>query len=105
MSLSQETQNGKISLQDTVQASEDAVFRELEGEAVILNLQTGTYFGLNESGTRIWNLIQQQVSLEKVLEALQVEYDAAPETLRNDLLQLVGQLQQKGLVRVTGSHT
>ena len=44
-----------IGLQDSVQISEDAVFRELDGEAVILNLDTGIYFGLNRTGTRIGN--------------------------------------------------
>ena len=97
-------QNAGVSLQDTVQVSENAVFRELDGEAVILNLETGTYFGLNESGTRMWNLVQQHGALQKVLEALQQEYNVPPETLREDLLRLVCQLHEKGLLRVTAAQ-
>ena len=86
--------------QDSIEISEDAVFRELDGEAVILNLDTGIYFGLNQTGTRIWNLLAEHGSLQKVLEAMAGEYDAPPHSLESDILQLVGQLCEKGLVRV-----
>ena len=89
-----------ITLRDSLQVGEDAVFRDLDGEAVLLNLDTGIYFGLNKSGTRIWNLIAQHGSLQKVLDAMAEEYAASPPSLENDLLQLVSQLSEKGLVRV-----
>ena len=89
-----------ITLKDSLQVSEDAVYRELEGEAVLLNLDTGIYFGLNTTGTRIWNLIAQHGTLQKVLDAMAEEYDASPHSLENDILQLVSQLSEKGLVRV-----
>lgn len=78
--------------------NENVVSRELEGEAVILNLESGVYFGLNEVGTRIWALIQQHGSLRKVLDAALQEYEVAPQVLENDLLQLIEQLQARGLV-------
>ena len=87
-----------IGLQDSIQISEDAIFRELDGEVVILNLDTGIYFGLNPTGTRIWNLIAQHGSLQKVLETMTEEYEVPPASLENDILQLVGQLAEKGLV-------
>ena len=93
-----------IALEDCVQISEDAVFRELDGEVVILNLDTGIYFGLNPTGTRIWNLIAQHGSLQKVLETMTEEYEAPTESLENDILQLVGQLCEKGLVSVSPAH-
>jgi len=89
-----------ILLEDSLEISEDAVYRELDGEAVLLNLDTGIYFGLNGTGTRIWNLIAQHGTLQKVLDAMAEEYDASPHSLENDLLQLACQLSEKGLVRV-----
>jgi hypothetical protein len=77
---------------------ENVVSRELEGEAVILNLKSGTYFGLNEVGTRIWALIPEHKSLRKVFEALKEEYEVSPPALETYLLELVDQLQAKGLV-------
>jgi len=46
------------SLDRSVCVGKDVVFRELDGEAVILNLETGTYFGLDTVGTRIWQFCQ-----------------------------------------------
>ena len=87
-----------VSLESTVAISDDVVSRDLEGEAVVLNLETGTYFGLNEVGTRIWSLIQEHGSLRRVFEAMQKEYEVAPQVLQSDLLQLIDQLHGKGLV-------
>ena len=81
--------------------NENVVSRELEGEAVILNLESGVYFGLNEVGTRIWALIPEHGSVRKVLEVMQREYEVAPQELENDLLQLIEQLQARGLVNLS----
>jgi len=89
----------RVSLDQIATIDDDnVVSRDLEGEAVILNLKSGTYFGLNEVGTRIWALIPEHRSLRKVFEALKKEYEVSPEALENDLLELVDQLQAKGLV-------
>jgi hypothetical protein len=87
-----------ISLQCVVAINEDVVSRELEGEAVILNLETGTYFGLNEVGTRIWSLIQEHGVLSRVFEVMQQEYIVGPHELEADIIKLVEQLSSKGLV-------
>jgi Coenzyme PQQ synthesis protein D (PqqD) len=90
-----------VSLQSNVAISEDVVSRDLEGEAVILNLESGTYFGLDKVGTRIWSLLQQHGSLRQVFDSMQQEYEVTPETLERDIVRLVGELRGKGLVRVS----
>ena len=89
----------KFSLQDTVRISEEVVFRELDGEAVLLNLGSGIYFGLNDVGTRIWALLGQDGALRSVFDALKQQYDEVPERLEKDLLELVEQMYSKGLVQ------
>ena len=81
-----------ISLANTFVPSEDAVFRDLDGEAVILHLDSGTYFGLNAVGTRIWQLLERDGRLIAVLDDLRAEYEAAPDVLERDLLDLVSRL-------------
>ena len=93
----------KASLDHTLRVCDDVVFRELDGEAVILNLDTGIYFGLNDVGTRVWSLLKEHRSLRRVLEAMREEYDIPPEVLQTDLLRLVEQMQEKGLVRVSAT--
>lgn len=93
-------ENRTISLESVVAISPDAVSRELDGEAVILELASGTYFGLNDVGTRIWALIGERRSLRQVFEALRQEYDVQPEALERDLVELVEKMREKGLVDV-----
>ena len=95
----------QITLRDSVAIPEDVVFRELDGEVVLLNLNSGIYFGLNEMGTRIWQLLQEQGHLQTVSDDLRTEYEASEDVIEKDLLVLVGALCEKGLVRVVEPKT
>jgi Coenzyme PQQ synthesis protein D (PqqD) len=90
-----------ISLADSVAISEDVVSREIAGETVLLDLGSGTYFGLNETGTRIWNLLQDDGLLRQAFDTARTEYDVAPQDFERDFLALVRQLCARGLVRVS----
>lgn len=90
----------RVSLSHVVHPSDDAVFRDLDGEGVVLNLSSGVYFGLNEVGTRIWQLIEQFGTLTAVHDAVVREFDVDGETAGRDLVELVSELAERGLVRV-----
>ena len=90
-------------LESTFVISESALFRDLDGEAVILDPEAGTYYGLNAVGTRIWQLVAQHGRLRPVYEQLCVEYEAAPDVLERDLLVLIRGLADAGLGRVRES--
>jgi len=89
-----------LSLDASVRVPEDVVFRELDGEAVILNLQSGLYFGLDAMGTRIWQLCQEHGSIRSVWQAIQNEFDVSADTFHADLLSFLGELSAKGLVTI-----
>jgi len=89
-----------VALEQAVRIPSDVMFRELQGEAVILNLASSTYFGLDQVGTRIWQLCATHGSLRAVWEAMQHEFDAPGETLQTDLLAFVDELVAKGLLEV-----
>jgi len=89
-----------VSLTSTARISDDVVFRELEGEAVLLNMQSGTYFGLDAMGTRIWQLIERHGTLSAVRDELVQEFDVEADAATRDLLDLVGQLAARGLVEI-----
>lgn len=88
------------SLQSRVCQGKDVLFHELGGEAVLLNLETGKYYGLDEVGTRMWMLVVEHGCLEPAYQALLQEYDVEPERLAQDLVQLVDQLISHGLLRL-----
>jgi len=84
---------------------DDVVWQRLTDEVVILNLATGTYFGLDGVGSRVWCLIAEHASKEKILEVLMAEYDAPEDQIRQDLERLIQQLLDKRLIRVNGEET
>jgi hypothetical protein len=88
----------EISLNSRVRIQDDVLFQELQGEAVLLNLKTGVYLGLDQIGTRIWQLLQEDGALSRVVEVMLQEYDVTPEKLAQDLLGLVGQMEKQGLL-------
>jgi hypothetical protein len=90
----------QISLDSVVVPVEDQVSARLGEETVILNVESGQYYGLNEVGARVWELIQEPRSLAEVRAALVEEYDVEPQSCERDLRQIVGDLMANGLVAV-----
>ena len=80
--------------------STDAVFRILDDEAVILDLASAAYFGLNSIGARFWQLVSQNSSYRAAVDVLLGEYAVDEVTLNQDLAALLIQLRDAGLVRV-----
>ncbi|MBI4445706.1 MAG: PqqD family protein [Acidobacteria bacterium] len=81
------------------------LFNQVEGEAVILNLDSGIYYGLDEVGTRVWKLIENGGTLAAIRNVLVDEYEVSPTQLWADLVMLLEQMQQKGLVEVSTSDS
>ena len=74
------------------------VFRELDGEAVLLHLDTGVYFGLDPVGTRVWTLLLEHGSPAEVCDRMLEEFEVSSEVLQPDVLHLLDELLDKGLV-------
>lgn len=75
----------------------DATFQEVAGEAILIHLQTGVYYSLNEVGTAFWNLLDGQRSIDDCAKAIAAEYSAPPELVLGDLLELATDLTKEGL--------
>jgi len=74
--------------------------RFLDRESVLLNLQTEQYFGLDEIGTRMWQLLTTAPNVDAAYQDLLAEFDVEPETLRANLTELLGRLVENGLLQV-----
>lgn len=84
----------------TVVVANDQVSSDLDGEAVILHLGNGVYYSLNETGTRIWNLIHRPTRVEAIYTTLMNEYDVAADQCQHELLTMLQTLAKAGLVEV-----
>ncbi len=74
--------------------------RFLDRESVLLNLETERYFGLDETGTRMWQLVTAAPSLEVAYRQLLDEFDVDEQLLRRNLSDLVDQLAENGLLKL-----
>lgn len=72
--------------------------RSLDGELVMLNLDTSTCFGLDDVGSRMYELLVSSASVEAAFGILVDEYDVEPEQLRRELEELIVQLLDRGLL-------
>ena len=103
MPQSQRSQPG-VSLNAQVRIPEGVLFKELAGETVLLNLNTGVYFGLDAIGSRIWQLIQDGRSLQQLLAILLDEFDVDRARGEADLTTLVSSLCEHGLLQLVTSN-
>ncbi len=86
-----------------IYTGESVVDAVLGDEAVLLNVESGVYFGLNAIGARIWELLVEGTTQEEIVGRLLDEYDVEPAQLRADIGGFMQALAAKGLTRsVTG---
>jgi hypothetical protein len=81
-----------------VRIAERAVFEVLDGEAVILDLDSGRYFKLNPVGSRIWELIKEHGDISRVRDEVIAEFDVDDDRLAADLDVFVDRLRERGLI-------
>lgn len=85
----------KITIED------DILMVAIDDEAALLNPKNGRYFSLNATGVRVWSLLTQTSSAEKILRMMLTEYNVAEDVLEQDLQRLFHQLAEAELVRVS----
>jgi hypothetical protein len=89
-----------ISATQRITVPPDVLANVIDGETVLLNLKNECYYGLDQVGTRMWQVLTESASVEAACEALQAEYDVSREELAQDLQELLGKLVEQGLVDV-----
>ncbi|NOZ09439.1 MAG: PqqD family protein [Gammaproteobacteria bacterium] len=85
---------------ERISITHSTIVQKSDDEAILVNLESGTCFGLDEIGTTIFELISTQGTHEGILSALTEQYDASPEELARDLDDFISECLQLGLVEV-----
>jgi hypothetical protein len=91
-------QRHTMNLNQTITLSPDVISQEVSGETVLLDLESENYFGLDEVGTRIWQLLSETSDLQAVYRTLLDEYEVEEERLQTDLEALLTEIATLGLV-------
>ena len=89
-----------ITLDSVLKLPEEVIFQELDSEAVLLNLRSGVYYGLNNVGARIWSLIQQPRTVAEIRDTILQEYEVEPERSEPDVIALLQKLAGEGLIEI-----
>jgi hypothetical protein len=84
-----------------IQLPKDVVWTKLGEEVAILDSQSGTYFGLDAVGSRIWCLMADGMAIDGVVSILLAEYGVDEQRIRNDLRELIEQLAARSLVKIS----
>jgi hypothetical protein len=87
-----------------IQLPKDVVWTKLGDEVAILNSQTGSYFGLDPVGSRIWCLVAEGRGTEEVVMTLLSEYGVDEQRVRTDLQELMEQLASRALVKISNDE-
>ena len=71
----------------------------VDGEAVILNLQDGNYYGLNTVGAEVWRCLQEPKTVSDIVRLITAQYEVDTETARQDVIRLLGDLEARHLIK------
>ena len=94
-----------LSINSRVVAIKDYVSCELEGEAVILNLEDSVYYGLNETALAIWALLREPTFVWEIRDEIVRQFQVEPDSCERDLLNLLSQLKDSSLLQIVSSST
>ena len=105
LSIVMSSQLLSLSSDALISSTQNQISSELAGEAVILHLSSGVYYGLNEVGARVWELVQQPRQFDELHRILMEEYDVASEDCEQDLTKIISELKAACLVEVSDETT
>lgn len=92
----------KVAMQHSrITATSDQVSNDLGDEKIILNMKTGEYYGMNPVGAHIWDFIQESRTLDEITAALMEKYGIDQERCEHDVITLLKELSEVGLIEVS----
>lgn len=97
--------NSSIDSESIVKRSTDVQFSQLDEELLAIDSQAGFCYSLNESAGRVWELIATPVQVGAMCDRLQQEFAVDEATCRKDVLALLQDLANAGLLQVSGRPT
>jgi hypothetical protein len=90
-----------LSSESTIEVIEQNVMSSMiENEVVLLNIKRGLYFSLNSVGSYIWQLLDKPTSVTDIIAQVRSTYDAPEEEVEADVLALLRDFEQEGLIAV-----
>jgi len=90
-----------IKEKDIISRQTGIVFNKLDDEIVMMSVKNGEYYGLDNIGSRIWEIIEKPVSVRQIADILKVEYAVSESQCKNDVNEFLDILLKKELIQVS----
>jgi hypothetical protein len=90
----------KINMESKITANDNVIWREVDEEAVILNIDTNNYYTLNKIGTEIWKNIKSNNKLGDIVKKVMNRYEVNEKRLLKDIEKLAAALQNEDLIKI-----
>lgn len=97
------TNRHPVQLDSVVTRDASLIFSDLDGEIVMMSIESGKYYGLKEIGSRIWALIEQPHSVGELCDTLMAEFEVGEDTCQQHVLEFLEELKDEGIVTVVGA--
>ena len=81
-----------------IRRSKEAIFTELDGETVILHMQTGVYSGLDTVGTHLWKQLEKPCSFRQLVDQVMADYEVTEQQCASDICQFLADLLANSLI-------
>lgn len=98
--MENQTLDESILMNQQFLANKENLFTDLNGEAVILSLQNGKYYGVNAVGAFIWGIIQNPASFEDIQARAMLEYDVDEAICRQEIMRFLEKMSEEGLIEI-----
>lgn len=89
-----------ISLETVINKNLEIDDTDLDGEKVMMNLDKGEYFMMNEVGSRIWEIISEPINVKEIISTLRNEYEVDEETCKDTVIEFLGRLDNADLISI-----
>jgi hypothetical protein len=90
----------EIKEQDIISRQKGIVFNKLDDEIVMMSIKNGEYYGLDNIGSRIWEIIENPVSVRQIIDILKDEYEVAGDQCKIDVNEFLDLLLKKNLIQI-----
>lgn len=89
-----------ITPETVISRSDSVITAEMGEETVMMGMEQGKYYGLDDIGSRIWELLEEPRTLSALCETLRDEFEVEETSCREDVLDFLQHMQEEDLIRL-----
>lgn len=89
-----------ITVNTIIQRNKEIIHSDMDGDTVMMDAEQGKYFGLDKIATRIWGLLEEEMSVDKVCQKLHKEYDISEQDCLQDVLDFINEMAENNVIEI-----